>query len=74
MTDYRSQYALMLAEDRIRDRRREADLQRLLEGIPRHSERRLRGRRRWTIADLFSLLAPKREVAQPKTTTVPKPS
>ena len=35
MIDFRSHQALMVAEDRMRDLRREADLQRRLEGVPR---------------------------------------
>jgi hypothetical protein len=73
MIDYRSRYALIVAEDRIRDLRREADLRRQLKGFRRQSEPRRRGRFLWSVADLVSLLVPRREVEPRRTTTSPKP-
>ena len=59
MLDYRTHYAVMVTEDRIRDLRREASLRRRLEGAPRPTPRRA-GRRRWNVADLVDLILPKR--------------
>ena len=56
MHDYRSHLALMLAEDRIRDRRREADLDRQLEDVRRQPEPRQEARRRWRVADFVGFL------------------
>ena len=39
MIDFRSHQALMVAEDRMRDLRREADLRRRLEGVRRQPRR-----------------------------------
>jgi hypothetical protein len=71
--DYRAHYALMLAEDRIRDLHREADRDRLLESVRRQSGPRRGGRQRWSVADLVGLLVPRREVKPRNPTTSPKP-
>ena len=60
MFDYRFHYAVMVAEDRIRERHREADLQRRREGAPRQQEARPEDHHRWSIADLIGILVPSR--------------
>ncbi len=73
MIDNRSHYALMVAEDRIRDLHREADVRRRLEGVRRQAAPRREGRRHWSIADAVNRLVLKREVKLRKTATSPEP-
>jgi hypothetical protein len=73
MTDYRSRYALLVAQDHIRDLHRAADHDRLLKGVRRQSEPRLEGRRRWSVAGLVDRLMPNREATPLSTTGNPEP-
>jgi hypothetical protein len=59
MFDYRFHYSVMVAEDRIRERHREADRQRRLAGARQH-EPRADDRPRWNIGDLVGILVPSR--------------
>jgi hypothetical protein len=58
--DYRTHFAAMLAEDRMRSLRHERTLQRQLRPVRPPSETRVRSRRRWKIADVVARLVPSR--------------
>ena len=73
MIEIRSHHALMVAEDRMRDLRREADLRRRFEGVRRQPAPVREDRRRWRVADFVGLLVPKRAVKPRNATTSPKP-
>jgi hypothetical protein len=73
MINYRSQYALMVAEDRMRELHREADLRRRLRGARSQPAPRRDNRRRWSMAAAVGLLEPRREATLAKTTSSPEP-
>ena len=60
MLDYRYFYAVTVTEDRIRSLRRERNLQRQFKEVRRQPDPRAEGRRRWSVADVVSLLVPSR--------------